>query len=277
MFLIRKKLIQKSAGQFKSVVTGGLSMNDKQQEDKWGARFNFELPTSNFDLDAAYNDEYRFSLQELYRVVAEIYNGTKDEKNEYSSYFSHYQPDKKTIGIINKLEMYHFLDVCPKKTDTRQEVFDKLKLLKFIFDVEKTKTHAQKALSELPDKKIRILNFMLNPELSQINNSFQSQEHPQPSDIDAVQEALKPYVERPNVIEKEIAVIHQMWMCLFLRINNEVIKGVYDENYLDTILHRLETILDTIKHPGLQKSTEGTLNTFYQIVIYDVRRSIGIP
>ena len=242
-------------------------MEDKKEEHKGKGRPNINSTFSNFNLDAPYSSDYKLSLQELYRVLAEENDGNENIKGYYNFCIDHVEEEKNTYGILNKLERMLFLDARLKKQDSPQECFDKLRLLKFIFDVEKKSSHRQKLLDTLPNKEIRILNTMIHPSLEKTGVPYENLDEADIGEFAAVMKVLKPYALQSKTFEQEIKAVHEMWLRLLASVDYEIIKGDFEKEYPEIILKRLESVLSEIKSPGLQKPKDGVFNTFYQMML----------
>ena len=222
---------------------------------------------TNFDLKATLNPGEPISLQELYRRLSQEYDSTKEKRENYSNCIDFFNINKQNYGLIQKLSMYLNLDVREQKSDTPEMWFDKLKLLKFLYDIEIATNHRQPALAVLPKGQIKLIDTMAHPSFDKIDSSY-SNATASPSDFNTVMQVLREHANNHKQSEQKIDEIIHMWEelrgCLMLHL---IAVNKTETEKLNSMAEALSALAEKYQpNTAPQQPEDGAINTFYQMM-----------
>lgn len=135
------------------------------------------------------------------------------EKRQNSSEETDYLYGYKEYGIYKELREQLKFDLELKKTDSTQERFDKLKLLKLICVTEKLGVYPNGALNEeefSPNNKIPLIDIMCEPILKNVNNDY-ADDSLYRDEFEMVINKVRGQVKNAKEIENELDKIHDQW------------------------------------------------------------------
>ena len=179
----------------------------------------------NFDMTTEYSEEFgRCTISDLCSFLEK-----KDKENDvdnnrsYTEYISKFKDYRKT-GLLDKLiELEHF-DVEKIAGEDRKEIFDMLKLLKVLYDVEKDGT-TRRVLGEGKElSKVRITDILAHPSMENINTYYTSK-NVYGDVFDELEKKIAIGVNDSKSIIEIFNEINYQWDCLI----NSLFEYVYSE------------------------------------------------
>ncbi len=214
--------------------------------------FNYKMPTQ-------YKPEFRSRL--TYELLYETIN---NERNGIENNFDAKEVFNRrdSSSIINKLKQQLHLDVKAYAAKSDEEKFNVLKLLYFIINTNKYNEYNDDIL-----KSVSVINLMAKPSLEHTDSTnARYEEH-----FRKIIEEIRPGVNNPDYREEAIKKIHALWKQHHININCTVLEDIQlRSSNLKEINFRLKSILDSLdrnKILELQKTNEGIIDTFYNMLI----------